>query len=222
MIENSVQNYNVDKLKEVLERAKSIAIVPSEVAGADSFSAAVGLYHALKAEEGKEISLVYVAKIPEEAKNLIKVEDITEDIFSRKLSISIDYSDTPASKLSYYNEENVLKLVLSPVSKDFDRSKIKTTVEGYNFDLVMVLGVQTPEDLGIVYKELREDFSNATIVNLDNTGLNLNHGSINVVDKSASNLSELVFKLLSQVGIVPNGKAAKALLVGMTYREPQN
>jgi len=222
MMENNEQNHSVEKLKEVIKEAKSIAIVPSEVAGADAFSAAVGLYHALKTEKGKEVSLIYVAKTPEEAKNLIEIEDITKDIFSRKLSISIDYSDTPASKLSYSNEENVLKLVLGPVSKDFDRSKIKTTVEGHSFDLVIVLGVQTPEDLGIVYRELREDFSNATIVNLDNTGLNLNHGGINVIDKSASNLSELIFKLLSQIGIVPNGKSAKALLVGMTYREPQN
>jgi len=222
MIENNEQSYSIEKLKEVLKEAKSIAIVPSEIAGADSFSAAAGLYHTLKAIVGKEISLVYVATIPEGAKGLVEPEDLTGDIFSRKLSISIDYSDTPASKLSYSNEESVLKLVLSPVSKDFDRSKIRTKVEGYNFDLIMVLGVQTPEDLGVVYKELREDFSNATIINLDNTGLNLNHGSINIIDKSASNLSELVFKLLSKVGLVPNGKAAKALLVGMTYRELKN
>lgn len=213
-------NYNGEKIRELIDNAQNIAVIPSEVAGADSFCAAAGLYHALDSQE-KNASLVYVAKIPEEAQNVIDPEKLTEDIYTRKLTIDIDYSDTPASKLAYSNEGNTLKLVLSPISQDFDRSRIRTNIEGYKFDLIFVMGVQTPEDLGQVYRELREEFSNATLVNLDNTGMNMNHGSINIVDRSASNLSEVVFKLLSAVGIVPDAKAAKALLTGMTYRAPK-
>lgn len=218
MIEHT---YNSEKIKELIQEAENIAIVPSEVAGADSFAAAAGLYHTLQGLE-KTVSLVYVSDIPVETEGLVNKQDLTEDIYARKLTISIDYSDTPASKLAYSNEDSVLKLVLSPVSKDFDQTRIKTQVEGYNFDLIFVLGVQTPEDLGQVYRELRDDFAQATIVNLDNTGMNMNHGSVNVVDPTASNLSEVVFKLLSRIGVVPPTKAAKALLTGMTYREPQS
>jgi len=209
----------IEKIKELIDKAENIAIVPSEVAGADSFSAAAGLYHTFKFEE-KNVSLVYVGDVPNEAKGLVESEELTQDIYSRQLKISIDYSDTPASKLSYSNDNNVLQLILAPISKDFDRTRIKTNIQGYNFDLIFALGVQNPTDLGIVYKELHEDFANADIVNIDNTGLNAKHGSINVIDTSSSNLSEVVFKLLSRLGIVPKGKAARALLVGMTYREP--
>lgn len=211
---------DIERIKELIDRAQNIAILPSEVAGADSFAAAAGLYHALKAEE-KNVSFVYVGRTPKEAFGIIEPEEIEEDIYARQLHISIDYSDTPASKLSYSNEGNILKLVLSPISKDFDRTRIKTDIRGYDFDLVIVLGVQKPEDLGIVYRELREDLSNSSIINIDNTQMNIKHGDVNVIDNTSKNLSELVFKLLSKIGLVPNGKAARALLVGMTYREPQ-
>ncbi|MBD3366024.1 hypothetical protein GF360_01635 [candidate division WWE3 bacterium] len=216
----NTQEIDTGKVKNLIENAQTIAVVPSEVAGADSFSAAAGLYYTLQAA-GKDVSLVYIGNIPAEAKGLIDAEKLTKDIYARQLSISIDYSDTPASKLAYSNEDNVLKLVLSPISKDFDRSKIKTRIEGNDFDLILVLGVQSPDDLGIVYKELQDDFAGADVVNIDNTSMNLLHGDVNFIDTTAANLSELVFKLLSKVGLVPNGRAAKALLVGMTYREPQ-
>ncbi len=215
------QNNAAEEVRQLIENAKNIAIVPSEVAGADSFTAAVGLYHTLKSQE-KDVSLVYIGKIPEEAQNIIDRVDLTDDIYSRQLTISIDYSDTPASKLAYSNEDHVLHLVLAPISKDFDRSRIKTKIQGHNFDLIFSVGVQSPSDLGLVYQELQDTFAAAEIINLDNTKMNTRHGSVNIIDNSASSLSEAVFKLFSRIGMVPSGKGAKALLVGMTYREPQS
>ena len=215
-----VQPDTSQRIKELIENARSIAIMPSEVSGADAFSAAVGLYHTLKALE-KNVNLVYVGEIPQETKRIINREEITKDIYSRQLKILIDYSDTPASKLSYANNDHVLELVLAPVSKEFDRSKIRTQIQGQNYDLIITLGVQTPSDLGLVYTEMHETFDSATVVNLDNTKLNTKYGDLNLVNTQASNLSEVVFNLLSKIETAPNGKAAKALLVGMSYREPQ-
>lgn len=215
----SEEKYNATRIKELVENASSIAIVPSEVAGTDSLSAAAGLYYALT-QKDKDVSLVYISEIPEECKKIINSGQITDDIYSRKLTISIDYSDTPASKLAYSNEHNVLKLVLSPISKDFDTSKVKTEIQGHDFDLIFVLGAQSPEDLGTVGSELRDSFIRAKIVNLDNTNFNTQHGDVNVIDTMAPNLSAVVFNLLSMLGILPDPKAAKALLLGMSYREP--
>jgi nanoRNase/pAp phosphatase (c-di-AMP/oligoRNAs hydrolase) len=213
------EKYNATRIKELLENATSIAIVPSEVSGADALSAAAGLYYSLS-QQDKDVSLVYIADVPEICKNIITTGQITDDIYSRKLNISIDYSDTPASKLAYSNEHNILKLVLSPISKEFDTSKIKTEIKGHDFDLIFVLGAQSPEDLGTVGSELRDTFIKAKIVNLDNTNLNTQHGDVNIVDTLAPNLSAIVFKLLSMLGILPDAKASKALLLGMSYREP--
>jgi nanoRNase/pAp phosphatase (c-di-AMP/oligoRNAs hydrolase) len=213
------EKYNISRIKELLDNASSIAIIPSEIAGTDALSAAAGFYYSLLQLE-KDVSLVYIADLPEACKGIIGTGQITDDIYSRKLNISIDYSDTPASKLAYSNENNILKLVLSPISKDFDTSKIKTEIKGHDFDLIFVLGAQSPEDLGTVGSELRDAFIRAKIVNLDNTNLNIQHGDVNVIDTLAPNLSAIVFKLLSMLGILPDAKAAKALLLGMSYREP--
>jgi nanoRNase/pAp phosphatase (c-di-AMP/oligoRNAs hydrolase) len=217
----SDQIYNEKRIKELLDSSDTIAVAPSEIGGADSFSAAAGLYLALR-NLGKNVSFIYIGNVPDECIGLLSEDQIVSDIYSRKLEIAIDYSGTPASKLAYSNEDNILKLVLSPVARDFDHSKIKTEIKGHDFDLVFTLGVQHPEDLGGVSKELKDEFFKAKIVNLDNTAMNTKHGDINVIDAFASNLSELVFKLFSNLGIVPDGKAARALLVGMSYREPQS
>ncbi|HOM78152.1 hypothetical protein KBG31_00365 [Patescibacteria group bacterium] len=213
------EKYNISKIKELIENASSIAIVPSEVAGTDSLSAAAGLYYALNQKE-KEVALVYISDIPEECKKIINPGQLTDDIYSRKLSISIDYSDTPASKLAYSNENNILRLVLSPIAKEFDTSKVKIEIQGHNFDLIFVIGAQTPEDLGNVGNELRDSFIKAKVVNLDNTNFNTQHGDVNVIDTLAPSLSAVVFNMLSLLGILPDPKAAKALLLGMSYREP--
>ena len=213
------QIYETQRIKELLNSAKNIAIMPSQVAGVDAFCAGAGLYYSLL-QMDKQASLVYLGTVPEECGHIVNSDQLTDDIFSRKLVISIDYSDTPASKLAYSNENNILQLVLSPVSKDFDSSKVKTKIQGYNFDLVLMVGVQSPEDLGQVHRELRDDLNMSKVVNIDNTNLNTRHGYINLIDTTASNLSSVVFKLLSKMEIVPDTKAAKALLIGMTYRDP--
>ena len=210
--------YNSSRIKELIDNASSIAIIPSEIAKADALSAAVGLYYTLL-QQDKNVSLVYVGEVPEECKNIVNASQITGDIYSRQLTISIDYSDTPASKLAYSNENNILKLVLSPVAKEFDTSKVKTEIQGHDFDLILTLGAQAPEDLGVVGSELRDSFIKAKIVNIDNTNLNTQHGDVNVIDTLAPNLSAVVFNLLSLLGMLPDAKSAKALLVGMTYRD---
>jgi len=212
------EKYHANRIKELIDDSSSIAVIPSEIAKADSLLAGAGLYYALTQRE-KDVSLVYMGQIPDEYQKVIEPGQVTNDVYSRKLSISIDYSDTPASKLAYSNENNVLKLILSPVSKDFDLTKIKTEIQGHDFDLIFTLGAQSPEDLGVVGSELHDSFAKAKIVNIDNTNMNTQYGSINVVDTSASNLSTIVFNLLSLSGILPDTKSAKALLLGMTYRE---
>jgi nanoRNase/pAp phosphatase (c-di-AMP/oligoRNAs hydrolase) len=218
-MENQNSN-NINQISEFLQNSKDVAIIPSKISGADAFSAGVGLYYMLLSM-GKQVSLVYPGKIPEVCKDLIAPEDVTSDTSYRKLLISVNYSNTPASKVQYSTDEGILKLVISPISKNFDQSKVKAGIEGFDFDLAFILGAQSTKDLGNTYTNLREEFKRAKVINIDNTNMNLKYGSVNLVDPKADNLSILIFKLASNLGSVPDAKAAKALLVGMTYREPK-
>jgi nanoRNase/pAp phosphatase (c-di-AMP/oligoRNAs hydrolase) len=205
------------KALELIENAKHIAIVPSKVAGADAFSAAVGLYHMLCAKE-KDVTLIYPGKIPDVCAGIIEKEQTTTDIFSRELMVTIDYSETPAAKVHYSTEADVLTLKVSPVNKHFDLSRVKSSIIGFDFDVVFTIGVLEAHDLGQTYIELQEEFRNAKVINIDNTDKNLKYGFINVIDSTADSLSMVIYKSAVQWGLVPNTKAAKALLTGMTYK----
>ena len=206
-------------LIDLLGNSHKIAIIPSKVSGADAFCAGVGLYHMLKEKEGKSVFFIYQGKIPNECVNLIKKEEITYNIFQRELMVSIDYSETPAASAHYSTENDVLYIKIGPVSKNFNLSKVKTELSGFDFDTIITLGVQELDDLGQTYKELSDEFSRAKIINLDNTVHNTNFGAINLIDPTVNDLSSLVFSKAFAWGLTPNSKAAKALLTGITYRE---
>jgi nanoRNase/pAp phosphatase (c-di-AMP/oligoRNAs hydrolase) len=215
------ETYNPNLISESIDNANHIAIVPSRIAGPDAFCAAVGLYYMLLERE-KQVSFIYPGRVPEVCSkmNLINLSEINADTSSRRLLVSIDYSGTPAAKVQYSTEDNVLHLVISPISNDFDSSRVKANIAGFDFDVVFMLGVQSITDLGRTYTDLQEEFRSSQIVNMDNTDVNTRHGHVNVIDTSVPNLSTLIFRLASKLELTPNSKASRALLVGMTYKEP--
>lgn len=215
-----LESYNTTQLLELLDKTKTVGIFPSKIAGVDAFSAAVGLYYILQ-ETGKEVSLVYQGKFPDGCDSLIKREEVKTNVKDRTLSVSIDYADSPAGKVHYTTEDDTLTLHLSPVQKDFDLSKVKASITGYDYDLVFTVGVSELSDLGQVYDELKEDFDKSKIVNIDNTDRNTKYGYLNFVDAMAHSLSNLVFNLAYKCEFIPNEKAAKALLNGMSYYQPK-
>ena len=78
-------------ITELLEGAKSIAILPNKVSGVDAYCAGVGLYQMLKAKE-KKVALIYPGKIPDKCEDLLNKDEIVSDLNSRELHVSIDYS----------------------------------------------------------------------------------------------------------------------------------
>lgn len=220
---NITKNQKYVEISNLIDGAKHIAIVPSKISGTDAFSAAVGMYYMLLDKE-KRVSFIYPGKLPELFQDfkLLDPSQIKADTSSRSLMVSIDYSETPAASVRYSNDDNVLHLEISPISKDFDLDRVKASVAGFDFDLVITFGVQSLDDLGYIYKNLEKEFSEAKIINVDNSSMNSKFGRINLVDTAKDNLSLVVFDLAVGLNMTPDVKSAKALLVGMTYREPAN
>jgi len=213
-------NNEIDKTNQIIDlihEAKSIAIIPSKIAGVDSFAAAIGLFHMLR-EENKNVTIIYPGSRPEELGDLKDV-DITSNVTQRELLVAVDYSGTNASKVHYSTEDNVLYLTVGPINKDFDLSRIKPSIRGFNFDTIITIGAQMPEDLGQTYNELREDFITSDILNLDNTDRNQRFGTINIIDSTVTSLSLLVLEKSLGWNLRLNEKAAEALLKGITSRK---
>ncbi len=204
---------------ELIGNAKTIGIFPSKVGGADAFAAGVGLYYALK-DMDKQVALIYPGNHPEGAENLIKPEDVVSNIGERELVIAIDYTGTSASKVHYSTENDILYLSVSPITKDFDLNRVKAKIKGFNYDLIITIGAQVPEDLGSTYTELRDEFSTSKVINIDNTDRNQRFALINVVDSSQDSLSLLALNKTFDWKLKVNPRTAKAFLTGITYRRP--
>jgi len=213
-------NSEFDKTNQILrliEEAGNIAILPSKTAGIDSFSSAVGLYYMLK-EEGKNVSIIYQGAIPEDFGNVDDVE-ISNSSSSRELLVSVDYSGTSASKVNYSTENDVLHFSISPIDRDFDLSRVKSEIKGFDYDLIITLGAPSRNDLGKLLEDVGGGFGGVDILNIDNSERNQRFGNINVVDPSFDSISLLVLNHALKWNLVVSSRAAEALLKGISRRK---
>ncbi len=211
-----------DRVQSLIEESNNIAIIPSKVAGADAFCASVALYYMLKEQE-KNVTLIYPGKQPKDTEGIIKDELVTKDIGDRSLVVSIDYADTDASKVHYNTDDGVLTLKIQPIPADFEKDlRVTAKITGYDFDLIFGVGAQSIEDLGSSYEMLDSNSKLSRIVNIDNSGANERFGFINAIEHDAASLSLLVLQRAPRWGIKPSERAAKAILKGITLKEPQH
>lgn len=212
-------NDNTIQVTELIDKSQNIAIMPTNVGAADSFSAGAGLYTMLK-EHGKTVSFVYPWKIPEGCEDYIREEDLVVDLAKRELEVAIDYTGTNASKVHYSTENDVLYLTVGPISKDFDPNRVRARIKGYGFDLIFVVGAQVIDDLGAVTSGLSEEIHNAKVINIDNTDKNQRFGYVNVVDPKSDSLSILALRKGIEWGLPLVTRAAKVFLTGISHRNP--
>jgi nanoRNase/pAp phosphatase (c-di-AMP/oligoRNAs hydrolase) len=213
-------NFEIDKTNQILDLikgAKSITIMPFRTAGMDAFSASVGLYYMLR-NEGKDVSIIYQGAVPEEfADN--KDINVQHGSGQRELVVSVDYSNTDASKVNYSTENDVLHFSISPVDRDFDISRIKFELKGFNSDLIITVGAQSREDLGADLENIGGGFGESDILNIDNTEGNDRFGSINIVDPTSKSLCLLTLNIGVKWGLDITDNAAEALLKGISRKK---
>jgi nanoRNase/pAp phosphatase (c-di-AMP/oligoRNAs hydrolase) len=204
-------------ITELISNANAIAVAPVAKGDSakDSYAASAGLYYALKAAE-KDVSFLYAGNPPQGLENVLSEEDIMSDIGKRSLVISIDYSETPASKVNYTTNDDILRLVLSPVTKDFSLDSVKTELEGFDFDVIITIGAQKRQDYGQMHENLKDEFNRAKVINLDNKASNQRFGAANIVRIEEPSLSLLVLNNLTKWGLRMDTAAARALLKGVS------
>lgn len=214
-----IEHTTKTEIMDMLGKAQNVAILPSTKT-ADALAAGIGLYHMLK-NHGKNVDLIYSEAVPSMFKDLMNTEEIVTNTSERELIVSIDYSTTPAAKVHYSAEDEVLVLRLGPVQKNFDLENVHASILGFNYDLVITIGVPSLIELGKTYQDLKSEIHAAGILNIDVDKTNERFGALNVVETSAGNLSMLVYRKAQEWALVPSPLAAKALLTGLALDEPK-
>lgn len=211
-----LENTNNNEIKQLIKHSKRIAVIPCKKRGSDALYAGIGLFQMLKGF-GKDVDLLYTGGVPDNASEIIFQSEIVTDFDTRYLEVSIDYSDTNASKVHYSNEDNqVFKIKIGPIEKEYDLSRVVPSIVGFDYDLVFILGAEDFEGLGHEFKGVMNDLSLATTISLDNSMSNKRYASLNIVDTNFDNLSLLVYSYAPYWDLLPNIPSAKAILLGIS------
>lgn len=211
-------------LKTLLPQAKTVLIALTPQAGVDELAAGLSLTLALE-NAGKNVSIVTESVIRVSHTNLFgvgKVQDKVPESTGGDLSIvvggvaSADGTVPSLEKLDWYTKGADLHLVFHALQgQKFEPTFITPKKEGGNYDLVFVIGAANLEALGSLYLTKRELFHSSHLVNIDTKQQNLQFGATNIVDPSASSVSEIVYQTLQSLVLPIDPDTSTNILSGI-------
>lgn len=199
-----------------VHRYQKIGVFIGDRPSQDHISAAVAMAAACAAL-GKSVTLVGPEHVPALGVALPFADQIAPlRIDTSHLVVQLDTTATALAELSYETEPGKVKIFLRPKEGSFSPQDITVQAAEFPFDLIMLCGVQRPEQLGPVFTDNVELFYSLPRINIDVHPANETYGTINIVSVSASSVSELVFRVLVAVDeVVAVPPAATALLYGV-------
>ncbi len=194
---------NLTKIKEQIEKAKSIMVVTHKDPSMDSLGSSLALYLGLLGI-GKTVSVVCPDPITVEYSNFVGANKLdTSMVGKRNFVISLDYQEGSIEKVSYNIEGNKFNLVIEPRPgfEDFSSEKVHYTHAGGLVDLIITVDTPKLEDLGSVYEENKDVFAEKPIINIDHHKDNTLYGVINYIDTNVSSVTELIAVVMSFSGV---------------------
>jgi hypothetical protein len=212
------------QINDYLSKAQSVAIALPDQVTVDQYMAAVALAEAL-GNQGKDTTIMTsAAQLPQLAfldplpKSLNQIQP------GGSLSIQVATKDTTLDELSYQTTPEAVTIFLKPRSGAFSATDVSVQAQTGSYEVIVLLGVQSMEQLGSLYQKSAEFFFNIPKINIDINPANEYSGTINVVEVTASSLSEIVSSLLSDE--VKTERVATLLLTGIiaathSFRDPR-
>lgn len=215
--------------KSILPSAKSVLIALPAHTNIDNLAAGLALYLSLE-QQGKEVTIVCDDTIKVGQSHLYAIDRVKQNLpstLSGDLVLKLEGVDliqegnrlTPKAleKLDWYGEGvNTLNLVFHVLpGQSFQPTKIVPTYQGGSYNLIFTLGAPNLNDLGSVYLQNSQVFSGSRLVNIDNKQGNTNYGQTNILDTTASSVSEMMVNVMTNLGLSIDADIATNLLAGV-------
>src|SRR3989344_4481081 len=207
---------SLNRLNDVLQKSLSGTIVLPQNPTADAVAAATALYLSLN-KAGKSVSLACSSKV---GFNLTGVDKIQSQLTTSgdNLVISFPYAEGSIDKVDYNIKGEHFNLIIAPRQgyPKLDPKQVKYTYTGGSLDFFIIIDSPTLNSLGPIYTENEKQFQGKEIVNIDRHLTNSFYGTINYVNKTSSSISELIFKLVQNLGIELDRDIATNLYAGIS------
>jgi len=207
--------------RNTLEGAKSIAILIGSNPTVDSVASSLALYLALSSY-GKQVTVACAIPMTVAFNRLVGVDKIgtlVNGTGGKNLVISFPYQEGSIEKVSYNIENDIFNLVIEPregypmITQDM----IRYSFSGGSTDAIITVGVASTNDLGTLFTDNQQLFSEKSLINIDINPSNSRFGNrSNIVDQTASTISELTTTLFSSLGFTIDADIASNLLAGIS------
>ncbi|MDD3487322.1 MAG: hypothetical protein PHF35_03025 [Candidatus Moranbacteria bacterium] len=205
-----------DQLKKQIDAAENILILTAEKPSRDARAASWALAHFLKSI-GKDATVFDQSETNEFQSFLVAPEKREKEIKgARDFVLSFD---TTRNKIIDFRTENKIdkfEIYLTTERDAIDPRDFSFIPAKFKYDLLIVLGCQNLEHLGELSVKNSDLFFEVPIANIDISSANENFGQINLVDVTASSLSETLADFFKKYREKETEKeTAQSLLAGV-------
>lgn len=206
------------QVKSLLDSSSDILILLKKDPTIDDVAAGLALYSSLL-QTGKIVSLACPTPLTVEFSNLFSVDKVNTKIGNKNLVISLDYTEGSIEKVSYNVEGNKFNLIIQPKAGFplFSPEKVNYSYSGVGANLVFVIGAGTLSDLDNFYTENQKFFDSLPLININRNDNATNFGKVDILNKSASSNSELVFDLIKTLDYKIDPDALSNIITGIDH-----
>lgn len=205
-----------EQFRKLVETSKRPLVVFGLENNDDSAAAAVALTRYLESK-GKRTSIAssnYAT--PARLSFLLDRANIEPELkHLHKFTIKVDVSKAKLETLSYDVKDNWLSIHLTPRSGTITKNDLRTLQTGFKYDLIIALGTADLESLGDIFFNNTDLFYRTPIINIDCHPSNEHYGAVNLVDLTATSVSEMIYRVFADAGHDIDSVAATAILTGM-------
>lgn len=206
---------SIQKVGETLQRYNAGVIVLQANPTVDAIAASTALYLGL-IKIGKQVSIA-CSNPPQST--LTAADKIQQSLVSGgdNLVISFPYTEGAIDKVDYNIQGNFFNLVVVPRvgHPKLDPDKVSYSYTGGKTEYFVTIDVPNLNSIGTLYTENQNDFQGKNIVNIDRHLINNAYGIVNLVQKTSSSTSELVYQVIQHMEIEIDKDMATNLYTGL-------
>lgn len=207
-----------EKLREILSNTRNPLILIPENPNGDSISAAWALSHDF---DRRGIKAPIAFSDPRAKASLFAFLPKPKDILSkivgaRDFVLIFNTQRNPITNVRTETLENELRIYLTPDKALIEPRDFSFVPANCKYDVLITLGCRDKDSLGKIYEDNADIFYEIPIVNIDYRANNEEFGQVNVINMTASSVSEIIAEILFQgdnSGL--NESVAQCLLSGI-------
>lgn len=215
ILSNENHSQTLSRIADIVAKNNSGVIILPPNPSVDAVAAGTSLYLGLL-KMGKTVAIICSSPVENDLAGSDKIQNDLS-VNGDSLVISFPYSDGAIDKVDYNIQGNRFNLIITPRpnQKKLDPSQVKYNYTGGSFEFIFVIDTPNLNSLGEVYINNQTQFQGKDIINIDRHLTNANFGTVNLVNKTISSISELVFKIIQTLQLEIDQDIATNLYAGI-------